>query len=197
MKIYDINDILIDSGPLRFRPVGNRDLDGFFYAHSSEIRMRYYGEDPVRTPEEAAGRITTLQNDLASGDGIWWAITLEDSDRYLGECGIWNIDEEDMRADLGCLVAPRVEDKPALAAACPRNGVTILERSLAAMINFAFTRTSLYRIQAFADPRNVKVAAACRNVRMQYEGRLRGHSFEHGEFLDDELFAVIKTDMQS
>lgn len=109
-----------------------------------------------------------------------WGVQLEQG--IVGTCALANIDRKHRRAEVGF----------ALARAFWGRGLIL--RALPAVIQFAFERLDLHRIEADTDPRNVASMRILERLGFQREGVLRERYFQFGEAQDAVLFGLLRRD---
>jgi ribosomal-protein-alanine N-acetyltransferase len=124
-----------------------------------------------------------IHDGFRSGTLYQWGIQLEQ--RIIGTCTLASIDRKHRRAELGY----------ALARAYWGRG--LIFRALPAVIQFAFERLGLHRIEADTDPRNVASMGVLERLGFQREGLLRERYFESGEIQDAVVFGLLRRDWDS
>ena len=55
-----------------------------------------------------------------------------------------------------------------------------------------FTSTSINRIQAYTDSRNVNAKKSLTGIGYQYEGRLYQYEFDKGEYIDIDVYSLLR-----
>jgi [ribosomal protein S5]-alanine N-acetyltransferase len=134
-----------------------------------------------RTSEAATLALLDEIHDGFRGGTLYeWGVQLEQG--VVGTCALANIDRKHRRAEVGF----------ALARAFWGRGLIV--RALPAVIQFAFERLDLHRIEADTDPRNVASMRVLERLGFQREGLLRERYFQFGEAQDAVFFGLLRRD---
>lgn len=121
-----------------------------------------------------------IHDGFREGSLYQWGIQMEPG--IVGTVTLASIDRRHRRAELGF----------ALARAFWGRGLIL--RALPAVIQFAFERLGLHRIEADADPRNGASMRVLERLGFQREGLLRERYFQLGEVQDAVVFGLLRRD---
>lgn len=124
--------------------------------------------------------LARIHNSFRGGTLYQWGVELEQG--IVGTCTLSSINREHRRAELGF----------ALARAFWGRG--LIRRALPAVVQFAFERLDLHRIEADTDPRNVASMRTLERLGFQREGLLRERYFQFGEVQDAVVFGLLRRD---
>ena len=113
------------------------------------------------------------------------AITLPDSGRVIGNCGIRRKPENDWEADIGYELAPEYW----------RRGYAT-EAALA-MVNFRFRDLGLHRISSWCIADNAASAGVLERVGLRLEGRLRENEYFKGRWWDTLLYGLLVSEWRT
>jgi RimJ/RimL family protein N-acetyltransferase len=136
---------------------------------------------PQLTSEAATlAFLAEIHNGFRGGTLYQWGVQLEQG--IVGSCTLANIDRKHRRAELGF----------ALARAFWGRGLIL--QALPTVIQFAFERLDLHRIEADTDPRNLASMRVLERLGFQREGLLRERYFQFGEAQDAVVFGLLRRD---
>jgi ribosomal-protein-alanine N-acetyltransferase len=136
---------------------------------------------PRMTSEAATQKfLAQIHHGFRAGTLYQWGIELEQ--RIVGTCTLADIDRTNRRAELGF----------ALAKAFWGRGLIL--RALPSVLQFAFERLDLRRIEADADPRNTASVRVLERIGFQREGLLRERYIQLGEVQDAMVFGLLRRD---
>ena len=110
------------------------------------------------------------------------AITLPDSDRLIGNCGIRRKAENDLEADIGYELAPEYW----------RKGYAT-EAALA-IVEFGFRELKLHRVSSWCIADNVASSRVLERVGLRLEGRLRENEYFKGRKWDTLLYGLLASE---
>ncbi len=123
--------------------------------------------------------ISTHAEELSSGAGIHFAVTLKSTRELVGSVSLMKIDQRHARAELGYWIGQ----------AYWNNGYCT--EAARGLIQFGFRKLRLNRIFARHFTRNPASGAVLKKIGMQYEGLQRQHFYKWGIFEDVALYAII------
>lgn len=139
---------------------------------------------PLLTSEAATLEfLARIHDGFREGTLYQWGIQLEQA--IVGTCTLAHIDRTHRRAELGF----------ALARAFWGRGLIL--RALRPVIQFAFERLELHRIEADVDPRNTASMRVLERLGFQREGLLRERYFQLGEIQDAVVFGLLRRDWET
>lgn len=129
--------------------------------------------------EAAAKWVAQQQENFAAGNAIALAIVLAQEDQLIGSIGM-EIAREHQLARLSYW----------LGVAYWNQGYCT--EALQAVLDYGFTRLSLHRIYAPHFHNNPASGRVLRKVGMTHEGRMREHYIRFGEFVDVEIYGMLR-----
>ena len=118
----------------------------------------------------------------AARDGVFeFAIVAREDEELVGSIGL-AVKREHRRAELGYWIG------------VPYWGRGYATEAGAAMVRYAFETLDLHRVFAIHYAKNAASGRVLQKLGMSYEGRQRGHILKWGEFLDEELYGILRDD---
>lgn len=165
---------------LRLRPFTSADADALYAMHSNAYVLRYWDAPPWTEPARAERFIATCGQIAEEGSGARLAIEQGSDGAFLGWCGLtrWNPDHRS--ASLGyCLNE----------AAWGHGYATEAARAL---LQWAFDKLDLNRVQAEADTRNTASARVLEKLGFVCEGTLREDCIVNGVVSDSWVYGLLK-----
>jgi ribosomal-protein-alanine N-acetyltransferase len=140
--------------------------------------LRFTAVPPLETPADADRFIAEAREDFERGREYQWGIELEGE--IVGTCKLYEVDRQHRRAGLGFAIVKRMW------------GRRVVSRAIPAVLDFAFERLGLHRVEADADPRNEGSLRALRRFGFREEGVLRERYFQFGEAQDAVMFGLLR-----
>ncbi|AKU91960.1 acetyltransferase, GNAT family [Vulgatibacter incomptus] len=140
---------------------------------NTEVQSRAFVDAVIRSRAEDPRRAFEL------------AVTLRSTGQLIGGAGLRVRDAAHREGDIGYALHP---------AFWRRGFGTQVARAL---VRFGLDELALHRIWATCHCENAASARVLAKAGFQYEGTLRAHRFQRGEWRDSLLFAILETDPRS
>ena len=172
---------VIKTERLVLREITEEDLPEIFYQRSDPQMMKYVDRAPAKSIEDAReflGRIKTAQ---LNNDGVNWGITLKNEPKLIGNIGIWCIDKEHHRAELGYVLHPEHQSKG------------YASEAIKAVLQYGFHTMRLHSMEANVNPNNeasIKLLERNGFIREVY---FKENYFFEGKYLDSAIYSLIST----
>ena len=171
---------LLETDRLLLRPFTLDDAEGLYaYASHPEVGPPA-GWRPHRSVEESR---QVIENIFVPSDAL--AVLRKSDGRLIGSAGF--VDRH--RTELG---TPSEEIGYSLAQEYWGRG--LMTEALRAMLEFAFVRLHLNRVEAMFDVRNRASGRVMEKCGMRREGLLRQKLYNKGEYVDVEIWAILARD---
>ena len=129
--------------------------------------------------EAAAKWIAQQQESFAAGNAITFAIVLIEEEQLIGSIGM-EIAREHQLARLSYWLGTHYWNQG------------YCTEAVRAVLDYGFTRLSLHRIYAPHFHNNPASGRVLRKVGMTYEGRMREHYIRFGQFVDVEIYGMLR-----
>lgn len=142
--------------------------------------VRFMSIPQVTSEAAARSLLARIQAGFREGTLYQWGIQLEQ--RIVGTCTLADIDRTNRRAEIGFALARELW------------GQGLILRAVPPVIQLAFERLDLRRIEADADPRNAASIRVLERLGFQREGLLRERYIQLGEVQDAMVFGLLRRD---
>ncbi len=149
---------------------------------SKEETVRFYGMEPMKSVAEAERLLSAYASGTAAGTSLHWAITDAVTDKVIGDAGIMSIDANNYRASSYCILDAQYW------------GMGLSYDAMKMLFDYVFSTTNLNRIHAYVDKRNKRTIKSVQGIGFVLEGILREYEFDKGEFIDDAVFSLTRSD---
>jgi [ribosomal protein S5]-alanine N-acetyltransferase len=159
------------------------DIPGLFNMRSDPEVMRFVPRPLCKTVEDAERVFNMMDERVEQNLGVNWAIGQRDApDSFLGVLGIFRIDAEHHRGEIGYML--------------PRDnwGRGIVSELIPVAVAFGFTELGLHSIEAIIDPGNHASRRALEKNGFVQEAHFRENFYYEGQFLDAVHFSILKRD---
>lgn len=164
---------------VRLRWLEPQDVPALFAVFSDPVAMRYWSWTPMTSPKEAEALLAEIEASFAAKTLFQWGIARHDDDVVIGTCTLAQISATHKRADLGFALA-RAQWGRGLASEATRR-----------LLDFTFGELGLHRVEADADPRNLRSIALLERLGFVREGYARERWCVGDEIADGVLFGLL------
>jgi RimJ/RimL family protein N-acetyltransferase len=166
---------------LFLRQLNDTDAEAVFVYRSLPAVARYQLFNP-RTIDDARDFIRKYSSGEIGIPDTWFqlGIVLKDAGTLIGDCGIHFLHENFRQVEIGITLAPAFQGKG------------YASEVLKGLFHVVFVDMGKLKIIAHVDPRNTHSLALLEHVGMKKMEYLQKSDREHGEWMDNLLFAINK-----
>ena len=126
--------------------------------------------------EKVAGFIKGFQEEK----GVWWAFVLKETNQTIGYGGLFDVDSECSKAEIGYGLLK------------PFWGQGYMSEAVAEITRFAVEDIKLHRVYGLVDPENIPSAKVLLKLGFQHEGCLRHDIYARDRYFDMDVFGLIQ-----
>ena len=168
----------------RFQPA---DVAAFVAYRSDPAVARYQSWDApyARDAGERFVRQLTGQHPDTAGEWFQFAIELRSAGTLIGDCGVLTDASDPRQCELGFTIAAEFQ----------RRGYATEAARL--VLDYLFGARAKHRVHACCDARNLPSATVLERLGMRREGHLRESTWAKGEWTDDLLYGLLRTEWQA
>ena len=164
---------------LVLRQITKDDVNETFILRSDEEVMRYINRPKAKSVVEAMRFIEMITAAWANNESIYWAISLKNDPKLIGSICIWQIEQENYRAEIGYTLLP----------AYHRKG--IMNEAMKAALDYGFNTMNLHSVEANVNPENLGSIKVLEKNNFIREGYFRENYFFEGKFLDSAVYSLV------
>ena len=179
---FDIGPSLptLQAQRVKIRWLKETDLPALFKIFSDSEVTKYWGSPALQQQEDAEKLLGEIRSLFQSRTLFQWGIARVEDDAVIGTCTLARLDANHRVAEIGF----------ALARDCWGRGY--MKEALPLMIDFAFSRLGLRRLEADADPRNIASLRLLDRFGFTQEGLLRERYCVNAELQDAVLLGLLR-----
>lgn len=170
---------ILETANLLLREVVEKDVEEVFFLRSDKEIMKYIPRPLAKTKDEALVHIEVLRKAKENEEGINWAITQKGNETLIGIIGLYRIEKENFRSEVGYILHPAFQGKG------------ILGEALQKVMEFGFTYCNFHTLTAVIDPRNSASERVLQRANFTKEAHFREDFYYDGEFLDSVHYSII------
>lgn len=154
------------------------DKPAIFQLRSDERVMRYIARRKMEHPDEAGRLIERLITAADTNDSISWAMVSKGDTNLIGTLCLWNISEQDMRAEIGYDLMPEFQ------------GRGLMQEAMDAVLNYGFTIMNLHTIEAFINAENQASINLVKRKKFVREAYFKENVFFDGKFQSSVIYTL-------
>ena len=176
---------LLTTARLQLRSISKADSDDLYAIYSDMKTLEYWGQDPVQSPADAWNKIKVNMQSVENGTAFLWGIVLRDSNRLIGTCTIFRINQQNKNGEAGYILNRA------------HWGKGLMTETMNSVLDYAFNDLDFHRLEADTDPDNAASLALLEKFGFQREGYFRERWFVHGKWHDSVMLGVLRSEYQA
>ena len=156
------------------------DALAIFEMRSDNKVMKYLDRKKFTTIDEAYAMIDRIDNSFNNNEGITWKITYRNSDALLGTLGLWRIEKEHHRAEIGYMLHHPYWSKG------------VMNEVGNVVLDYGFNVLNLHSIEGQVNPANEASIKLLEKLGFVREAYFRENYFYDGKFFDTAIYSLLK-----
>jgi len=129
---------------LFLRQLKDEDDNEIFKLRTDVTVLKYLNIAKAEKIDDARKFITRINNGIKNNEWIYWAVTLKSGSRLIGTICLWNISEDQSKADIGFMLIPEYFGKG------------IMQEAIKPVIEYGFKYMRLDKIEGDVSRDNIK-----------------------------------------
>jgi len=163
------------------KEIQSTDIENIYKGLSDPDVTKFY-DVHFDTLEATKEQMDWYHNLKANGTGIWWGIYGSEDKQFRGAAGFNNLEKNHKKAEIGLWLLKEYW------------GHGILKEVMSIVFEKGFNELNLNRIEGYVLNDNDKCKKALDKINFTFEGTMRECEMKNGEFLDIDLYAILKKD---
>ena len=127
---------VLKTGRLTLRQLRSSDDNEIFALRSNENVNKYLDRKPSKSIDDAKNFIKTINENIQRNNSIYWAITLNGTDKLIGTICLFNFSEDHSKVEIGYELLPDFQGKG------------IMQEATSTVIHFVFQDIGINSIEA-------------------------------------------------
>jgi len=164
---------------LVMRQLKMEDANEIFFLRSDETVMRYIDKPPATSIDEAHAFIERIDNVIKNREGIMWGISLKENPSIIGNIGIWNMQKEHFRCEIGYSLNPAYHQKG------------IMYEAITAALKYCFEVMGFHSVEANVNPENQASIKLLEKIGFVREAYFKENYYFNGRFLDSAIYSLL------
>ena len=133
---------VLKTGRLTLRQLRSTDDKEIFALRSNDTVNKYLDRKPSKSIDDAKSFIKVINENIQRNDSIYWAITLNDTDKLIGSICLFNFSDDHSKAEIGYELLPHFQ------------GRGLMQEATSTVIHFGFQHVGLHSIEAYTHSEN-------------------------------------------
>ena len=173
---------IIETERMLLRKLEFGDAPDLHLLRSDETVMQYIGRPRSTCIEDMHELIEKIHSDTAESSGISWGIQLKDSTQIIGCIGLYRIQKEHYRAEVGYILSPQMW------------GQGLMTEALVAVLRQSFQQFGFNSIEADTDPENSSSNRMLERNGFRLEGQFKDKFYFEGKFYDANIYSILASE---
>jgi [ribosomal protein S5]-alanine N-acetyltransferase len=171
----------LETDRLILREITKEDTDAIFSSFSNDKVTRYYGQDTMKSIEEAEKFIDIFATNYIEKRGVRWGIERKGDQEIIGTIGFHAWLPKHKRAEIGYEIHPDYW----------RKGYT--REALIKIISYGLREMDLTRIGAVVFTENEASNRLLTKIGFQKEGTLKDYMYQNGKPHDTFIYSLLRS----
>ncbi|MCC3157817.1 GNAT family N-acetyltransferase [Hymenobacter sp. 15J16-1T3B] len=165
---------------LLLRRITLADAPTVLFLRSDPATMRYLDREPAASLADAETFVGLVDAGLSENRGITWALArLGEEEQMIGTCGLWRLDAEHHRGEIGYTLHPAAW------------GQGLMSEALAAVCRYGFEQLRLHSIEGNVNPQNEASIKLLERQGFVREAYFRENYHFRGQFIDSAIYSLL------
>lgn len=172
----------LETSRLRLREMRPEDKDIVFAFNSDPVALKYIARVPFTRLEQAEEKVHAFRGGFIDRNAVWWVFELKETGEVLGYGGLFEISQEDTKAEIGYGTVQKFW------------GQGYVGEAVAGMVRFGFEELKLHRIFGRVEDGNIPSARILQKLGFENEGLLRHDECAGGRYFNMNIWARLHSD---
>ncbi|MCD2257753.1 GNAT family N-acetyltransferase [Psychroserpens luteolus] len=173
----------LESERLVFKAYNIEHAEALLKMRSHQAVSKYMDTEIPTHVSDTEKRIKGYHTAFEEGKGITWAFIDKTSNQLVGDFGIWRIDRKNARGEIGYILHPVFWGKG------------YMTEAMNTLIRFGFNDLNLHSLEANVNIDNKNSKALLLKFGFKLEAYFRENFYYNGQFLDSEIYCLLKSDI--
>ncbi|MBR7794485.1 MAG: GNAT family N-acetyltransferase [Bacillota bacterium] len=170
----------LETDRLVLRELTNEDAEGIFACFSNDDLTRFYGQETLKSIEEAEKFVDFFSKNYSEKRGIRWGIERKGTNGIIGTIGFNAWSPKHKRAEIGYEIHPEQWRKG------------YISEAVSKVLSYGFDLMGLNRIGAVVFIENDASNKLLEKVGFQKEGVLRDYMYQGGKAYDTYVYSLLR-----
>ena len=175
---------ILETERLLLKEITHQDSDKIYTIFSNENVTRFYGQDNLKSGEQADQIVEFFSKNYREKRGIRWWIVRKDIGGLIGTIGYNNWSAKHKRAEIGYELHPDFW------------GYGYAKEAVLKVISYGFSELGLTRIGAIVFLENENSNRLLKSIGFKQEGILKDYMYQNGQAYDTYIYALLKEDKE-
>lgn len=180
MIILQLNPFpVLTTNRLVLRKFEQADAEAMFQLRSDPEVMQYLNRPMAKSIDDVKDLLNRIQRETDENKSVAWCICLKENPGLIGFIGLWRIEPENNRGELGYMLHPKYQKQG------------LMQEALEAVLHYAFDTMLCHTLMADVHPGNQASIKLLERNQFVREGYLRDSIFFDGRYYDAVIYGRI------
>jgi [ribosomal protein S5]-alanine N-acetyltransferase len=157
----------------------NDDVDHIIALRGNPETMQFIPRPLIETKETAKAHLQMIDANIENNTAINWGVYHKETKDFIGFMGIYRIQPENFRAEIGYMVLPQYSGK----------GLTT--EAVKVILTYGFDVLKLHSMEGVIDPRNIASERVLQKNGFVKEAHFIENEFAMGKFWDGVVYSLL------
>ncbi len=170
----------LETERLFLRRLTNADIENIIALRGNPEAMKFIPRPLIETKKAALAHLEMIDNNIENNTAINWGVCLKENNNFIGFMGIYQIQPENFRAEIGYMVLPEF------------NGKGFTTEAIKAIVTYGFDVMQLHSIEGVIDPSNIASERVLQKNGFVKEAHFIENGFAMGKFWDAVIYSLLE-----
>ncbi|MES2881614.1 MAG: GNAT family protein [Bacteroidota bacterium] len=176
---------LLQTERLILRKITMADVEQIFFLRSDAAVLQYLHRAPAKSADDAAVWINNLEGWEKSFSGITWGLCTKESNELIGTICFWNIQQENLRAEIGYALHPK------------QQGKGFMQEAMKTILVYGFRVMNFHSVEAHVYPQNLGSIKLLQKNGFVQEAYFKENIFFNGGFSDSVAYSLLRQNLST
>jgi [ribosomal protein S5]-alanine N-acetyltransferase len=170
----------LETERLILRRLSENDVDHIIALRGNPETMQFIPRPLIKSKEAALAHLQMIDANIENNTAINWGVYLKETNDFIGFMGIYQMQPENFRAEIGYMVLPQFSGK----------GLTT--EAVKGILNYGFDVLKLHSIEGVITPGNIASERVLQKNGFVKEAHFIENMFAMGKFWDAVIYSLLK-----
>ncbi len=176
---------ILQTNRLTLRRINQDDAAPIFKLRSDQAVLEFTSMEPALIIDDAESWISRINEFEKDNMAITWGIIIKESKELAGTIGLWHLQPQNFRAEIGYALLPKFQKRG------------LMNEATQAVLEYSFNDLNLHSLEAHVNPKNEKSIRLLDKNNFLKEAHFREDFYHKGEFYDSLVFSLLKSRHQA
>jgi len=170
----------LETERLLLTEIKDEDAQRFYEIRTNPEVIKYLDRDPDKNVEATLKKLREITAARLENKSVNWGLRLKSNGEMIGDLGIWRLDNQHFRGEIGYSMLPDY------------HGQGLMTEALNRVLDYAFKEAKFHSLCANTQPDNERSIALLERVGFKQEAYFTENYYYNGKFGDSRIFSLLE-----